>query len=303
MVVGGYTGIPSGEIINEVEILDPFINNTNAILPPFPDYRVNAVGQLYNQKPLICGGKDKDAYKDDCYEYYNNTWTKSDVSLNEVRRGASSVVVKENIIWVSGGVGDDRSPLSSTDLIHSNDPDFLKAVDLPRNMSSHCSATFNETYVFIAGNFQDGAENGAYLVNTMSEPYAFTQLPNMSYGHYGAACGTIKHHNETKLVVAGGGIFDPPNSLSLSSVELYSFTTGEWEEGPVLPRGFQYGSSLYYPNPDTKSLDLILIGGLDGNLNGQRNIMWYNEAEAEFKILDLELKTERSEFCAFLIEM
>ena len=216
-------------------------------------------------------------------------------SILSARSHASSIRIKDNSIWISGGLGD-KGSLSSTEILHRGGM-FQQSTELPEPMAYHCTAQINKTHLFIAGNVYD-SHLQAYIVDTTNtSAFHFTKLPEMLNPRWGCACTVIRTPEKllgkenVKLMVVGG---DFP---AYKSSELYSFTTQSWTVGPELPRGFYFGG--YTKTPDIDAF--ILIGGWDGS-RYRTDLLVYNEEEGIFEVLNGNLAIGRSRFGTVVVD-
>ena len=85
----------------------------------FPKNVEAAVGALIGDTILICGGGDQDDSSDECYKLNQQTATFV-TNMTAKRKYASSIVVNQKILWVTGGWSSDLdSALASTEYITS----------------------------------------------------------------------------------------------------------------------------------------------------------------------------------------
>ena len=68
-----------------------------------------------NENPIICGGRQNNAYSNKCYSLENNEWVSS-ASMNSVRAGAAAAQLQDGKLLVTGGVDGSGSDLNSVDL-------------------------------------------------------------------------------------------------------------------------------------------------------------------------------------------
>ena len=291
MLIGGYG---KNGLLSDVEIIDPFNSESNCMKPmDFPDARYGLIAELFNEKPIICSGYGAGGDRKDCYVYDFEEWVPSLTNLTIARRYATSIVLNDDTMWVSGG--DRTTSKSSSETLHKGEV-FGPSTDLPEPMEQHCSSKINDTHFFVAGN-KYGTQTAAYLVNVdenNADLYHFTKLPNMRHQRYGAACMTMMGSDlgDDKLLVAGGYRFD-----SFTTTEIYSLKTSHWDDGPQLPRGFYMGSYVQYPI----SNDFMLIGGKDDSGTIFDNIMRYNQENGEFELMPVNLESGRWSFGATLV--
>lgn len=328
MAVGGYNG---EEFLRDVELIDPFNENPSNYCtkpPNFPDGRSDMVAQFFAGKPMVCGGWNGLQSLSDCYEYTfiegvtNETglWTLGNAQLVHARNDASSSVLYDgDQLWIGGGYG---NGWSTSEILHVGGT-FQESFALPEDMAEHCAATINSTHIFIAGNYLPNTQSHAYIVKITSRNTAeITPLPPMLRDRRGAACASTtippasnsnnlnKIDYETvrvqvnpglRLFVAGG--YD---KNSRTSSEFYDFVTGEWKEGPTLPRGFAYGGYVTYTRKTVKNSNcqkgFILLGGYGTNDAIMNDIMHYDGNNEVFEILPGKLETARIAFGAILVE-
>ena len=168
-------------------------------------------------------------------------------------------------------------------------------IGISRSKVKEVVAKINETHVFIAGNSY-GPLTQAYIADISKYNCEYLKLPPMMYLRFGAACSVVVGHNQpndyhnTRLLVAGG---DPP---TYASTEMYLFSSGQWVQGPSLPRAYRFGGYVNYPN----NWGFIIIGGSDG-YNYRTDMMWYNQRKNEFEKLPGQLTTPRADFGVALV--
>jgi len=306
-VVGAYNGDKGS---SDTEKVDPMQDESNCIKPA--NYPVEIEGptvKLIGEDSIIsCGGYDhtKKEYSSSCYEYDHKTsnW-KFVASMLEGRLYASSVVLGENKIWITGGYNNGYN-LKTTEIFDVETKTFQTGPDLPETMVYHCMTNLNRTHVFI-GEGEYGSYN-SYLVDTGKDPFVFHVLPTMSKSRNAAACAVINidlksnNHFQNKkeeqselnsvIVMAGGRDYDhDENGHGRRSSELFVVEDNSWIEGPLLPRGFEYGGSA-----TINGNSMIVVGGWDANYNECDDIIMLNPISMEFETLPGTLQTPRSYF-------
>jgi len=301
MVVGGYS---DDGTVADVELLYPFSPESHCEKPSnFSEARYGMIGEFFSHYPIICGGSSTEfmSYRNDCWVYDENFWIDGDFSLTAVRAQASSVLISDEMLWVSGGIDGvgNASTYQTSEIIYSSGV-VEPGPDMPEYIAFHCSANINSTHVFIAGNgYWDQYKYNSYIVDTTTTPFSFTKLPPMLHARHGAACATInliddksKNKIDTERLFVVGG-WDHP-----SWTEMYSPSEDKWIEGPELPRDFSAGGYLSYPD----DRGFILIGGTTLLYEFRADIMQYNVELNTFEILPGKLKVAREYFGAMLIE-
>ena len=303
MVVGGYS---DEGMVADVELLDPFSPESHCEKPiNFSEPRYGMIGEFFTNYPIICGGMSTEfmSYRNDCDVYDKNVWVNGSFSLTAVRAQASSVLINDEVLWVSGGIDGvgNASTYQTSDIIYSSGL-VEPGPDMPEYIAFHCSAKINSTHVFIAGNgYWDPYAYNAYIVDTTTNPFTFIKLPSMLHARHGAACATVNireskedeyvDEDGIRLLVVGG--WDHP-----SWTEMYSFSEDKWIEGPELPRGFSAGGYVTYPD----ERGFILVGGTTLLFEFKDDIMRYNVELNMFEILPGKMKLAREYFGAILIE-
>ena len=305
MAVGGYGNSTSLlGMITDVDLLDPFSPESHCDTPTsFPDARYGMIGEFFANYPVICGGYSQDlGYDKDCYVYDHNQWTNTSFSLTAVRAQASSVVINDEMMWVSGGIDGvgNETTYKTSDIIYSSGV-VESGVEMPEYIAYHCAAKINSSHIFVAGNGHwDGYKYNAYIIDVTTTPFTFEKLPSMLHSRWGSACASVNLPNSmvdgndednTMLMVVGG--WDHP-----SWTEMYSFSENRWIDGPTLPRDFSAGGYVTYPD----DRGFVLIGGSTLFLEFCDDIMWYNIDLNSFEILPSKLKQGREYFGAMLVE-
>ena len=287
--INAVAGHIDGERSDDVESLNPYNPDSNCIKPQnYPD----RVENLCGDKNIFCGGyNDKNSYSKSCFRLNKDGSWDQISSLKKERQFAACKMLSDGRFWISGGSGNDASIGSSTELLIDENSEFVESTPLPIPMDRHCISTINSTHLFIAGNGKGDSGDRAFIVNTQNAQFTYNELSRMKHQRFSAACGAIHLDNEVKLIVAGG-----PSSTSKTS-EIYSFSTNNWEDGPEVSRGFQYGG---YVSDENHSL--LLISGIDERSNVREDIMQYNKTKNKFETLPGKIEKRRTYFSAGAIE-
>ena len=99
-------------------------------------------------------------------------------------------------------------------------------------------------------NYHSSHSRRAYLFDY--ETANFTRIDDMIDGRYGHTCNVVRSEvRGSELVVAGGG-------LNRNSVDILSFGSMEWREGPALPKPIAWAQSVAYGD------SFLMMGGGDG---------------------------------------
>ena len=147
---------------------------------------------------------------------------------------------------VVGGVGRDNKTLNSLEILSlSPSPrTSLLPISLPSGLSSHCTVQLNSSHTFIVG----GA-TGSLMTNITSSSWYLTRdtlipAPSMSQARAGHSCTSlVSPVGEVEVAVAGGVTMAGVRTV-LDTVEIFNPRTGDWRQGPRLPRPLFGGSML-----------------------------------------------------------
>merc|ERR1711953_185089 len=278
LAVAGFTTAHGGRL-DEVDFFNPYSEtNTCKPKPKYPKM-VEAhcgVGTLY------CGGDAAfEGDIDNCYELVDDEWVERS-PLWYKRSYSSCIELSNSSTWLFGGFGPDLIIAAETSEMKIDaDSEFGWSSRLPEGMSRTCVAKINDTHLFITGNWYHHPKR-AYLVDTSSDTFYFSRLPDMKEFRESAGCGSI---DGEYLIVAGG--FD---RKIRNTTEIFSLKDNEWVDGPVMPRGFWSGGYISDENHP-----LILAGG-DDEINYFRDdVMEYVKETNTFEFLPGKLTRPKSQ--------
>ena len=124
--------------------------------PNFPISVNGATGGLIGDTVIICGGVDGDYnynYVDVCYSLTSEKRTLV-THMSFGRRGAASIVINDNILWVTGGYGCSYGCgyLASTEYVTVTGT--MLGPDLPMTLSHHAMVAINSTCAMVIGGIQ-----------------------------------------------------------------------------------------------------------------------------------------------------
>ena len=228
------------EILDSIEITDPSGKGNllcSSIPTQLPITLQNSNGALIDGKTIvICGGEeywDKKATKE-CYILTNNGF-KNLVNMTTKRKMASSIVTKDNKLWVTGGTQDGNYFLKSTELIDIKSLTSTRYVDLPDYMWGHKMVAINESTSILIGGVYDRYRthwsNATYFFDHLNK--IWTPGPSLKFPRNQHTAGLITIQGQPVIVVVGG--FDRYTSEYLSSVEILRDLSinGQWEYGKI----------------------------------------------------------------------
>ena len=308
LVAGGnFFNDTSFSELAEVELIDPTGDNSKCQQPKsLPSKLDGSIASIVNGNSVICGGLKTGYTKENlfaqtvervCYHFHNDEWETFSTGLYCPRWGASSVMLNSVQSWVIGGnPGNNLSSeecsdtATSSEILKTEHGSFELSVPLPEKMIYHCTVRIDDSRVFIVNGYDENYEgiSNAYIVDTSSSPFTFTEMSSLTHARSQAACGIISYQNSLAIVVAGGGF-----GHTTQTTEVYRISNGDdasntWEPGPALPRGFSNGCHI-----NDGINNLALIGGFDEVGNVRDDMLGYNPSSEQFEVLPGRLRTPR----------
>ena len=139
---------------NIVEIVD--LINPNFALKWNDDRaaRIGSIGGILQNQPLICGGFDRNL------KNVNNgiiLGSNQEIPLIKGRRFASSVVLNETRLLVTGGMDETWKQLNSSEFISLDQPPE-DGPKLPFTVSCHSMVQVDSTSTYLIGGYQQGSK-------------------------------------------------------------------------------------------------------------------------------------------------
>ena len=127
LIAGGYV---NGGPTDSTEVVELVKTNSTPSFGQLPSTRYYAVGAMFGNAPILCGGRDGSSYFDTCISFQNSQWSQSH-SMNEKRRNAAGVQINPTTFWVLGGRRDGSSYLDSTEFIIQGQTNGVHGPKLP----------------------------------------------------------------------------------------------------------------------------------------------------------------------------
>ena len=209
VVIGG-ADLKQTEII---DLTDPSLTCTSSTFGDLETVRIQAMGGLIIETPILCGGRDSNRDRFDSCILFGQT--KTSIKLKEKRSGAASVMLNEETLWILGGRRTDESYITSTELI-SLDADFsVYGPSMPNELSNLCAVKYNESHIYLTGgyNYDSGGEtNKVWIFNKVTT--AWTEGPLMINKRAWHGCTILHHEQGSWIVVSGGTLWDEEEKLS-----------------------------------------------------------------------------------------
>ena len=235
------------EILNSTEITNPSGKGNllcSSIPTQLPITLQKSIGALIDGRTIIiCGGEYEELKTTEkCYILTDNGF-KNLVNMTTKRSMASSIVTKDNKLWVTGGSQDSSwSGLKSTEVIDFKSLTSTRYVDLPDYMWGHKMVAINESTSILIGGVYDksiGWSKKTYFFDFLNG--IWTPGPSLKFARNQHSAELMtSNQGQPVLVVVGG--FNREYSSYLSSVEILRDPSinGQWEYGNVFTPFYLY---------------------------------------------------------------
>ena len=192
--------------------------------PDFPIAVGGATGGLIGDTVMTCGGSDG-SYVDVCYSLTSQHVT-SITHMSVGRSFAASIVLNENTLWVTGGLGD-SGLLESTEKITITGTSL--GPNLPLALGSHAIVAINSTCSMVIAGYDGSSFNRLTFYHDNIEG-EWINGPSLLQSKYSHAAGIVTDEvtNENFVAVTGGYI-PYIDGYMTSTTELLQ--DGEWVQG------------------------------------------------------------------------
>ena len=223
LIAGGFIDYAPTEVVEFIE------NDSTPSFGQLPSSRNGAVGAMFGNAPIICGGKDSRYwnYFDSCISFKNSQWSLSH-SMNKKRWYPAGVQINSTTVWILGGEFS-WNYLDSTEFIVQGQSKAIPGPKLPYAAFALCAVKLSEQEIFVIGGFYNRRE--VWIFNPQKD-FARKEGPSMNIGRSGHSCGTLRDGEKTLIIVAGGAQVNTAlEELPLKSVEIYDPTNNTWHEG------------------------------------------------------------------------
>ena len=190
--------------------------------------RKRSTGGVISNQPLICGGyidyDDRIKAKHVSFIGMPNHYFKIMIP----RSFASSVVMNDSYIWVTGGCSKEGLE-KSTEIISLDQPP-VSGPDLPFTVSHHSMVLVDPTTIYLIGGDQnDQTSNKTWIIDPTND-FQIKVGPSLNIERYSHSCSKMRIEGRIFLVVAGGAVEE---NGYLDSVELLDTTCPDkgWKMG------------------------------------------------------------------------
>ena len=216
-----------GGNIASTEVVELIKTDSTPSFGQLPVERIDAVGTMFGDAPILCGGYDNSAL-DSCISFQNSQWIQSH-SMNSKRKDLGGVQINSTTFWLLGGRYYDIPKgwviLDSTEFIIEGQTNGVPGPKLPHGMDSMCVVKLSEAEIFVIGG--SGGDNHWNEVWIYDPQNGFTrnQGPSMNKQRHGHSCSIMRDGDKTLIVVAGG------DDGKVEPIEIYDPTDNIWHLG------------------------------------------------------------------------
>ena len=185
--------------INIVEIVD--LINPNFALKWNDDRaaRRGSIGGILQNQPFICGGFDRNL------KNFNNgiiLGSNQEIPLIKGRRFASSVVLNETRLLVTGGRDENGKDLNSSEFISLDQPPE-DGPKLPFTVYHHSMVLVDSTSIYLIGGCQDYKMSEKTWIIDAKNNFAIKEGPPMNKSRHRHSCATMRLNNKVFIIVVG----------------------------------------------------------------------------------------------------
>ena len=161
--------------------------------------RIGAVGEILENQPIICGGRDE---KWNVLEDGIILGSSNKIQLIEGRRSASSVVLDQTRIWITGGINDKWKRLEFTEFISLGQPPE-KGPKLPFTVTYHSMVQVNSKTIYLIGGYQNGKASSNTWIIDPTKNFEIKEGPPLKKPKYNCTIATMKLNGKIFIIVVG----------------------------------------------------------------------------------------------------
>ena len=115
-----------------------------------PTQRDFAVGAMFGNAPILCGGYDEIDTFDSCISFQNSQWSQSH-SMDKKRFYPAGVQINSTTFWILGGFNE--AVLDSTEFIIQGQTNGVPGPKLPYVLRIMCAVKLSEKEIFVILSF------------------------------------------------------------------------------------------------------------------------------------------------------
>ena len=191
--------------------------------PDFPIAVGGATGGLIGDTVMTCGGSDG-SYVDVCYSLSSQQVT-SITHMSVGRSFAASIVLNENTLWVTGGLGD-SGLLESTEKITITGT--ILGPNMPLALSSHAIVAINSTCSMVIAGYDGSSFNDLTFYHDNIEG-EWINGPSLMQARRSHAAGLITDEVTGEHFVAVTGGYHSGSYLDSTEI----LQGGNWVQGKI----------------------------------------------------------------------
>ena len=206
---------------------------------------------------MICGGcndgfghytcQNDNSITDECYSFTSQKTTLVTHMAVE-RTNAASIVLNDNTLWITGGLGK-YGRLASTE--HVKMSGSMPGPDLPTALESHAMAAINSTVSMVIGGWDgsgmDGTESTYYHYHIKGE---WSNGPSLIQTRHRHAVGIVtdEETNEEFVAVTGGNFFDDSSQTGIYDSQVFIGSSEVLQDGKWIKGIVKNTIKLYFGN-------------------------------------------------------
>ena len=235
------TGHNSDGFQTSSEIVDLTVKGSNMCFDwlNFPISVDGATGGLIGETVIICGGGYHNGYNytiiDECYSLTSEKATLF-THMSVERRSAASIVMDDNILWVTGGYSG-AFHLASTEYVTVTGT--MLGPNLPQALTNHAMVAINKTCSMVIGGISVDYSTSTYF-NEQNRTFYYDHNegewitgPSLMQARMNHAAGIVTDEvtDEPLVAVTGGRYYSDGCWFYLVSTEILQ--DGEWVQGKL----------------------------------------------------------------------
>ena len=174
------------------EVVELVKTNSTPSFGQLPSRREGAVGAMFGNAPILCGGRDdgNETFFDICISFQNSQWSTSH-SMKEKRAYPAGVQINSTTFWILGGKDSGSSLLDSTEFIIEGQTNGVPGPKLPYELDSMCAVKLSEGEIFVIGGYSGGSRNEVWIYDPQNG-FARNQGPSLNTNRKLHSCSSMR---------------------------------------------------------------------------------------------------------------
>ena len=223
--------------VEMTEVIELVKTNSTPSFGQLPSRRFSAVGAMFGNAPILCGGWGGDMLScyDSCISFLNSQWSQSH-SMKQKRSYPVGVQINSTTFWILGGYyrsGSNDVNHDSTEFIIEGQTNAVSGPKLPLALSKMCVVKLSDEEIFVIGGWDGNIERNEVWIYNPQNGFARNQGPSLKNRRNAHACSTMRDGEKTFIIVAGG--WNGAARMEMDSVEIYNPTDNAWNSGKTFP--------------------------------------------------------------------